>query len=504
MNRVIEVNIEKNEKKQEAKDIYEGRKVITDISLEAKEVKSDVTLIVQTFNQLEKTKRCVESIMKYTTDVDYDIILIDNGSEPEVMEYFESVPIEKKTIIHVKNNVGTAFPNEVISMNMLSRYVGYMTCDLIVTKNWLSNLLKVMESDERIGIVNPVSNNTSNGQNVNLQYDTYDEMQEKAALHNVSDATKWHERLRILTLGTIFRKECIYAMGWPITDVGFWHDFLDDDMAFRARRVGYKVVLAGDTWICHDHPQSERDFEKLEKSINAGRKNFNQKYFGIDAWDDVMNHVQWDIANFIKDIKKDKATILGMDVKCGSPMLDIKNIVRRYGIYESELSAYTQECKYVPDLNTICEGYVVCDREEYITRKLPYDYYDYIIVGKDINAYHEPMNVLMDLYMLLKQGGQMMFSLKNTNSIYSLMQMLGYEEKDKNEFYYNYSMKKIFDDLKHMGINVSVLVTKVAEDITKEEKDIATIFTKKYCKNETANEMYYRLIADRVWYSIEK
>lgn len=503
-NRIIEVHVDKTGNKAEANDIYEARTVVADSSTSGKEIKSEVTIIVQAYNNLEKTKRCVESIIKYTDDVDYDLLFIDNGSEPDTLEYFKSVNVDKKTIVRVDNNIGSAFPGEVISLNMLSKYVAYIANDIIVTKNWLSNILKVMESDNTIGLVNPVCSNTNNLQCVEIAYNSYEEMQQKAENYNVSDKSKWEERIRILTLGHVLRKECIYAIGWPINDFGFMHDFMDDDMAFRIRRAGYKVVLARDTWICHDHPQSERNFDKLRESLDIGRANFQQKYHGIDAWDDVNNYIMPVLGDKIKDVGVDKATILGIDVKCGTPVLDIKNIIRKYGIYDAELSAFTRDEKYTVDLKTICDGAVVCDREEFLTRKLPFGYYDYIIMDKEINAYYEPLNVLLDAYMLLKQGGQLIFSLHNTNNIYSLMTILGYDRKGVNEYYYDYPMNALFRDLKNMNINVLYLTSQSVGAIGDDVKQLAKHIISESALKDRADEMYQRIISDKIWFSIEK
>lgn len=502
--KIINVHVDNKCDKAEAKDIYEARSIVSKSSSSGKEIKSEVTIIVQTYNQLEKTKRCIDSIIQYTEDVDYDLILIDNGSESEILNYFESIDFPKKTIIHVDNNIGSAFPGEIISLNMLSNYVAYIASDMIVTKNWLSNILKVMKYDSRIGLVNPVSSNISNFQNANLVYSDYDDMQEKAAKFNLSDMSKWEERIRVITLGHVLRKECIYAIGWPINDFGFMHDFMDDDMAFRIRRAGYKVVVAGDTWICHDHPQSERDMEKLQKSIEIGRANFKQKYHDIDAWDDACNYITPILGDKIKKIEADKATILGIDVKCGQPILDIKNIIRKYGIYDAELSAFTRDEKYTVDLKTICDGLVVCDKEEFITRKLPFAYYDYIIIDKDINAYYEPLNVLLDAYMLLKPGGQLIFSLKNTNNIFALLQILGHNIQVEKEYYYNYPMDTLFKDLKNMNIDVSFLTNCSTYNIDPSVLNLAKDIMKQYGKEGLVNEMYSRVIADKIYFSIEK
>ena len=490
---------------REALDLYEARSITADISSNGKKYKSEATVVVQAYNQIEQVKRCVSSILEYTTDVDYDLLLIDNGSESkDVFEFFKEVEYPKKTILHIENNIGSGFPQEVLSLNMLSEFVAFIPCDLILTTNWLSNLLKVMKSDKRIGMVNPVCSNVTDYQRVEIEYDSYEDMQAKAALYNVSDAAKWQECIKLVTLGIVFRKECIYAIGWPVADAGFWHDFADDDMAFRVRRAGYKVVIAADTWICHDHPMESKNTEKNRISFESGRRNFMQKYHDIDAWFDAGNFVKNILNNHIKAVNTDKAKILGIDVKCGAPILDIKNMIRRYGIFDAELSAYTRQEKYTVDLKTICEGAVICDREEYLTRKLLFAEYDYIVIGDAINGYYEPINVLMDAYMLLKQGGQLFFSLKNTNNIYALLQMLGCNVTGQNEYHYNYSMNSMFRDIKNMDINISYVAMEPLANVGRDILEMASKVMNDYCVIDDKNEMFTRLTADKIWFCIEK
>jgi len=504
MSKIIEVKNKKIEKKQEISNVYDGRRVFAELSSEAKEEYSKVSILVLNYNRLEKTKRCIESVLKYTQGIDYELILIDNGSEPEMMEYLQSVDYSKKTIIHIKENMGTAFPYGVISCNMLSEYVVTLGDDLIVTKDWLKNILKIFESDERIGIVNPVGANMSNFQEVDLGYQTYEEMQEKAALFNVSDSTKWQERLRIITLGTVFKKACLYAIGWPMADVGFTHDFIDDDIAFRARRMGYKVILAGDTWICHDHKISEKDPVQLQKSLEQGRADFQQKYHGLDAWNDVNNYIFHKVGGVIKKVDTSRAKILGIDVKCGTPILDIKNVIRKYGIFDAELSAFTQDEKYVEDLKTICSGIVACDHEEFISRKLPFEYYDYIIIDRPINAYHEPMSVLMDAFMLLKQGGQLLFTLKNTNNIITLLSMLGIRIKTSDEYCYNYTLDVLVNDLRDLNIKFSIIGNEPVGNLNESWINAAKQILATYRDEQSQGELQSRIFADKYWISIEK
>lgn len=504
MKEIIEIKVDNPTNKGLANNIYEARSITAENSSCAKEYQSEVTVIVVAYNRLERTKRCVESILKYTCDVDYELVLIDNGSEENVLEYFKSVKHEKKQIIRLDKNIGAAYPFETIPLSMLNKYVAIIANDIVVTKNWLSNILNVFKSDERIGLVNPVSSNVSNLQSIDFKYNTYEEMQEIAEMLNQSNPAKWQERLRIITLGTVLRKECLYAIGWPMADVGFMHDFIDDDIAFRVRRMGYKVVLAGDTWICHDHNISEKDPMELNKSIEQGRIDFRQKYHGIDAWDDVNNYIFYILGDKIKKVNSENPKILGIDVKCGTPILDIKNMIRKYGIYDAEVSAFTRDEKYVEDLNTICNGIVACGQEEFLTRKLLYEYYDYIVIDRPINAYHEPMSVLMDAFMLLNGGGQLFFSVKNTENILTLLAILGIRIKTNDEYCYNYTIDELARDLSNMNIKFSILGKEPVPEINGHTIEQAKKILETYCEPDKIEPMYSKLATDKYWISIEK
>ena len=170
-------------------DLYQGRSYMAAISDNGMD--SDVTVCVQGYNRVEKTKQCVESILKYTGDVNYDLLLIDNGSTDGTFDFFKSVDFKKKRIIRIDKNVSSIYPALVYNTSFLSRYMAGVSNDLVVTPHWLSNLLRIAESDEKIGLVQPVSSNVSNSQQVNLNFNSLVEMEEKAKDYNVSNPAKW-------------------------------------------------------------------------------------------------------------------------------------------------------------------------------------------------------------------------------------------------------------------------------------------------------------------------
>jgi len=325
-----------------------------------------VSVAVQAYNRLEKTKICVECILKYTTEFEYELILFDNGSNDGTFDYFQSIEHPRKKIIRVTKNVGSTV--NILFNHFSGRYLAYVFGDVYVTKNWLKNLLTCIKSEATIGMVVPVSSNMS-WQGIDMSFNTLGEMHKKAAQHNVTDPRLWHERLTVFPPVALYKRETVeLAGGW---DSGIYHYLGDNDLSFRIRRAGYKTMICKDTFVHHDHNRanpSEKDPEESKRSHEAGRKDFRTKYFGIDAWEDINNFesTMMSLVNPQKQLDSDALEILGVDVLCGTPILELKNKLREANIYNIRLSAFSIDPKYWYDLKTICAGEVVVDRIEFI------------------------------------------------------------------------------------------------------------------------------------------
>lgn len=452
MGQFIEINTDQMVKPAVSSDLFSNRATVAEMHKGADA--AEVSIIIQAYNRLEKTRRCVESVLAYTAGVDYELILLDNGSEDATLEYFQSVSHEKKTVIHITKNLGASYPISTLRLNNLGRFICFLPNDLIVTPRWLENMLICMKSDDRIGMVNPVSNNVSNLQCVDLPYANYQDMQENATRFNYSDPRKWEDRQRLLTLGTLYRKEALFTIGWPLGDVGFFHDFGDDDVTFRIRHMGYRTVLAGDTWVCHDHDLRHgegKDPAEFQKSLDIGRENFREKFFGVDAWEDVNNYYIPYFPHFPKPSITGRPHILGVDTRCGTPILDVKNWLRTFRLFEADLSAFTQEPQYWLDLKTVCRGPVVCDREEFLVDSFLREDFDYVVVDRPLNRYHEPAKMLRDLFSLCKKGGYLVCKLANAYSFREYLHLLGQSDVFNPDYSLNIPVEQFRTAIQQWG-----------------------------------------------------
>ncbi len=433
-------------------DLYISRKKFYDLNLSIE--KPDVSIYIQAYNRLEKTKKCIEYILRNTRDVNYELILVDNGSSDDTLEFFKSIKYKKKKIIHITKNIGASYPFSYILKTYSSDFLVGIANDVFVTKNWLSNMLKCIKSDGSIGMVCPMSTNVSNLQEpVNIKYSSIDDFQKIAERYNISDKSKWEQRMRLITIGMMFRREMIDLTG--VSDYGFFHEFSEDDWCIRIRRAGYKLMLCGDTIIYHDHDfrniESKNQVE-FEESLRIGRRNYKEKHFGLDAWDDV-NNFERELIKMLPDPKKNEVpNIIGVDVRMGTPILEMKNYLTKNGVYRSNLNAYTTQAKYYLELQTICNGDVNCDRIEYIRDFYKQDTFDYVILGEPINLYKEPIKVIQRLIEITKFTGKILIKLRNTCDFKGFMSSIGYNNHMDGDMPVMLSIIDLSECLKIIGV----------------------------------------------------
>ena len=371
------------------------------------------TIAVTAYNRLQKTKTCVECILKYT-DIDYELLLIDNGSNDGTTEYFKMVAHGRKKIVRITKNIGFCFAWKAAKECFSGKYLVIVSNDVYVTKNWLANLLKCYESDPRIGFVEPVSNNVSNLQQVDLPYTDFDDMQQKAAAYNISDPQKWEERLRCISLIGIYSRPVLDIVG--LSDAAFLHDFTEDDLALRLRQGGYKLMLCRDTWVCHDHDFSKFSAEEkaeLDKRLAYGSAVFREKHRGFDAWNDALNFELGLLAPLdTHPFGTNPLKILVVDGRGGTPVLEIRNRLRRRGLLHTDSFAYTTQPKHYAPLQAVAKN-VQCDRIEFLDSYYDEASFDIAALCEPENSYPESGKALDKLRRVLKPGGLLLYKTRS-------------------------------------------------------------------------------------------
>jgi Predicted glycosyltransferases len=373
-----------------------------------------VSIVVLAYNHLDYTKLCIESLYKYTSHINFELILIDNGSSDGTEEYFCSLPHAVK--IHFPENIGVDKAINYGFRMARGKYTLNLSNDIVVTSNWLDNLIRCAESDPRIGMVVPVCSASSNHQQVDLNCRSPDDMQRLAKEYNISNPNLWEERLKLVTYACLFRTEVQKAIGG--FDEAFNPGAYDDDaISFRIRRAGYRLILAKDTYVYH---YGSVTFNAEYSKNNLAQRNLDLFYskFGVHPWQAAF--IDFNVVNLLEYDGRDGLSILGIGKSCGSTLLQIKNRCRSRGGRNTKIYYLSETESNMMELRSVCESCIHAATEE-VTRFFGGRLYDYIVVESESDKLKNLPSLFQNLGGLMNEGGQLVCTAAN-DELYKLIQ----------------------------------------------------------------------------------
>ena len=216
-----------------------------------------ISVIILNWNGLEDTIECLESLRKATYP-NYDVVLVDNGSEGNDVRILREKFGNYIHIIENDRNYGFAEGMNIGMRNALHDsnpdYFLLLNNDTVVAPNCLAELVKVAESDPLIGIVGPKIRwyhdpnriqsvggqlNWWTGQRYLIGYNQIDQGQfdEVREVDWVSGAALLIRRRTVADIGLLHAEYFLYSE--------------EVDWCARCRKAGYKVAFAPAAEVWH-------------------------------------------------------------------------------------------------------------------------------------------------------------------------------------------------------------------------------------------------------------
>jgi len=230
-------------------------------------------IIVLNWNQKELTTDFVNSFLANTT-IPCRLIIIDNGSDDGSVEYLLSLKDTaacKFKIVVNKENLGfVGGMNQGIEISA-APYVCLANNDLLFSKGWLDEILAVFEKDERIGVLNPNSNNL--GEHLN-----------GATIESVAERLYrdfkgvFVEMPFCIGFCMFIRREVILKTGGLSKE--FYPMFFEDtDYSLKASHAGYLIGLAKGSFVWHkEHGSFTRMGHSRIEIFDRSKQAFAEKW----------------------------------------------------------------------------------------------------------------------------------------------------------------------------------------------------------------------------------
>lgn len=209
------------------------------------------SIVILTYNNLDYTKQCLDSISTKTAYPNYEVIFVDNASTDGTVEYLQAYAASHPNIRLVLNKENRGFSagnNQGVAASQAD-YIVFLNNDTLVTHGWLSGLISHLR-DPTIGAVGPVTNSAGNESKIGVDYSDISDMEEYARRYTRSRDGQAFE-IRMLAL------YCMLVRRSVIDEVGLLDErfgvgmYEDDDFSLRIRQKGYRILCAEDVYIHH-------------------------------------------------------------------------------------------------------------------------------------------------------------------------------------------------------------------------------------------------------------
>ena len=114
----------------------------------------DLSICIVSWNTKDLLRQCLKSVYHFTNGINFEIIIVDNGSSDGTVEMLKT-EYSQCQLIQSHKNLGFARANNLAVKNSNGRYILYLNPDTELTSNSLYTLSEFLEQNSEYGAVGP-------------------------------------------------------------------------------------------------------------------------------------------------------------------------------------------------------------------------------------------------------------------------------------------------------------------------------------------------------------
>ncbi len=247
-----------------------------------------ILIVIVNYNGKHLLAKNLPSVIS-TDYKDFDIVVVDNDSSDGSVEYLrENFPTVK--VVESGENLGFGKGNN-LGVHTYPNYDAYLFLnnDVSVPKDWLKELVKVIENDNKIGAVGPkvLYSKKKNGKYIVnsagiqvdkhfMAYDRYDKEEDNPKYDVV-------EEIDALMGGAfLVRRDAFEKAGGFNPKMFLYYE--DIDLSLRIKDLGYKVMYCGKSKVFHDHMASSKKLSVRKRNIMNAKNRFFSIKSRLGLW----------------------------------------------------------------------------------------------------------------------------------------------------------------------------------------------------------------------------
>lgn len=230
------------------------------------EIKKEIgiSIIIVTWDSEEVIKDCLDSVYSQKDEINFEVIVVDNGSEDNtkkiINEFFPEV-----NLISNPENLGYSFANNQGIEKAKGKFVLLLNPDVKLMNNFLFKMLEFMQKNQKVGALGPQLLNPDGSVQPSCREfpDFSTIIWEFSGLSYFFPKNKIFGRWRMGYFDHNFTREVPQPMGSALLlrrktlnqtglfDTNFKIFFSDVDLCFRIKRSGWKIYFYPEAKAVH-------------------------------------------------------------------------------------------------------------------------------------------------------------------------------------------------------------------------------------------------------------
>lgn len=361
----------------------------------------NVSFILLSYNTLEYTQLCIQSIRNTCMDGSYEIVVIDNASTDGSVEWLR----EQEDIILAENKENVGFPagcNQGIRLANKENDIFLLNNDTLMMINSLYLLRMGLYESPRHGATGAVTNYAGNMQISYNQGQNLEDYYSYAFKNNHPSKSPYEQKSMLIMFAMLIKRDVLDIVG-ELDERFSPGNFEDNDYGVRILEAGYQNILCWNCFIFHYGSKSfGKDAQAYVGLFERNRAKFLEKW-GFEP--KYYMHSRSEIVKLI-DAPLD-APINVLEVGCGlgdtlASILHNYPNAQVHGIEIVESVAELGSAKFD----------IKCGNIETF-KFTPDEKYDYIIFADVLEHLYDPYAVLKNMKDHLMTGGCILTSIPN-------------------------------------------------------------------------------------------
>lgn len=366
-----------------------------------------VAIVILSYNLLDMTRECVESIRQTTAEDMREIIVVDNASEDGSVEWLKQQP----DIRLLCNQENRGFPrgcNQGIELADKNADIFLLNNDTLLTQNALFWLRMGLYEDDSVGSTGSVSNYVSNLQAVIENGKTRQEYLEFAKSINVPEEHPYQNKVHLVGFALLLKRTVLDITG--LLDERFSPgNYEDNDICLRISLAGYRNVMCKNSFIIH---WGSKSFGKAPKQYRNFILTNQQKFF--DKWKEIgltpnrYLSIRTDMINALEGLKANDKTLAVVGTADGALLSYLQGKYPKAQIFGMEQQGFLAK------LADKIADTAWTNLDEWCSDEL-LETFDVLIINNVLENIKQPEKVLGELSRMLKKDGKMIISFANRN-----------------------------------------------------------------------------------------